>query len=82
MIFLDEHDGEKEKNATMVCWALWKCRNDLVWKQKNMEVSQVVVLAQTVLNQWKSVQDRTQDSSLSLLSVDDGTEHWGNQLLV
>ena len=36
----------------------------------------MVVLAQTVLNQWRSVQDKSQDSSLGLMSVDDGAEHW------
>ncbi|XP_063942429.1 uncharacterized protein LOC135150218 [Daucus carota subsp. sativus] len=42
----------------MISWMLWKNRNDVVWKQKCMDVSSIVTAALSVLNQWKFVQDR------------------------
>lgn len=40
-----------------------ECRNELVWKQKGMEVSEVVVLSRVVLSEWHDPQDKNFDRS-------------------
>uniref|UniRef100_A0A803PQ37 Glycosyltransferase n=1 Tax=Cannabis sativa TaxID=3483 RepID=A0A803PQ37_CANSA len=68
--------GMSRQLVVMLCWALWKSRNDPVWNQKHVEVTDVVVLALRVLNQWLYAQDKTFDPSLGLLFPEDGNEHW------
>ncbi|KAL8121459.1 hypothetical protein AgCh_018258 [Apium graveolens] len=60
----------------MISWMLWKNRNDVVWKQKCMDVSSIVTTALSVLNQWKFVQDRSFNISLGYMTQDDGSEQW------
>lgn len=60
----------------MVCWELWKARNNLVWNQKGGEITEVVVSTTSVLNHWISVQDKTFDNFLGFMTQDDGAEHW------
>ncbi|XP_074327095.1 uncharacterized protein LOC141665037 [Apium graveolens] len=59
-----------------ICWFLWKNRNDIVWKQRGIGVSEVVHTALSFLNQWKAVQDKNFDSFLSFLTPEDGQEQW------
>ncbi|XP_062075810.1 uncharacterized protein LOC133779929 [Humulus lupulus] len=72
----DMYSGDKRHRTVMLCWALWKCRNDLVWNHKGIEAAEVVVLSQTVLNQWSCAQDKTFDLSLGFVSLQDGCEQW------
>ncbi|KAK1353247.1 hypothetical protein POM88_052382 [Heracleum sosnowskyi] len=44
-------------NCCYAYLALWKCKNELVWKQKGMEVIDVVKSARTILKQWHSAQE-------------------------
>lgn len=37
--------GIEIHNTVMVCWALWKNRNDLVWNQKSLDSSEVFATA-------------------------------------
>lgn len=60
----------------MVTWMLWKNRNDLVWNQRGLQVSEVVESAKSVLDQWRSVQDNSFDIYLGHMTQDDGHEHW------
>ncbi|KAL8149999.1 hypothetical protein AgCh_006858 [Apium graveolens] len=73
---LKTYRREEIHRAIMICWMLWKSRNDLVWNQHSMEVFEVVESATTVLNQWRSVQDKSFDNFLGYMSQDDGHEHW------
>ncbi|XP_074378327.1 uncharacterized protein LOC141719860 [Apium graveolens] len=59
----------------MVIWALWKNRNDIIWNQKGMESSEVLVSAHLCFNQWKSAQDKTFDNYLGFMTQADGKEH-------
>uniref|UniRef100_A0A803NML8 Uncharacterized protein n=1 Tax=Cannabis sativa TaxID=3483 RepID=A0A803NML8_CANSA len=68
-------DSER-RLISMVVWAIWKCRNDLVWDNKSKFVREVVTLATTVLNQWHSARDKIQDTSLGFLNSKDSDEHW------
>uniref|UniRef100_A0A803NUV7 RNase H type-1 domain-containing protein n=1 Tax=Cannabis sativa TaxID=3483 RepID=A0A803NUV7_CANSA len=38
-------DGDQRKIIAMTCWAIWKARNDCVWKEKNASVAAVTILA-------------------------------------
>ncbi|KAL8109427.1 hypothetical protein AgCh_025503 [Apium graveolens] len=69
-------DTKKRQQSAMLCWAIWKSRNDLVWNQRNTEVLEVVVVAKVILNQWKYAQDKTFDLTLSFLNEEDGDERW------
>lgn len=60
----------------MICWALWKYRNELVWNQKFGEAAEVIALAVSVHNQWCSAQDNYFDTFLGFMTQEDGVEHW------
>lgn len=62
--------------TVMVCWMVWKSRNDLIWNQRSMEPNEVVESACSVLDQWKNVQDRSFDRFLGYMTPEDGCEHW------
>lgn len=64
------------RKKVMVCWALWNCRNELVWKQKCNEAEEVVVSAVSALNQWFAAQDKNFDTFLSFMTAEDGAEQW------
>ncbi|KAM6550825.1 hypothetical protein CsatB_000633 [Cannabis sativa] len=68
--------GSERRLISIVVWALWKCQNDLAWDNKNRSVREVVTLANIVLNQWQTAQDKTQDISLGFMNSEDGDEHW------
>lgn len=60
----------------MICWMLWKNRNDLIWNQRSLEMFEVVQSAKTNLIQWQSVQDRTFDRFMGFMTHEDGQERW------
>lgn len=43
---------EKRKINIMFCWSIWKCKNELVWKQSGMLIVDVEESAKAVLSQW------------------------------
>lgn len=73
---LDTWEIEKKCTGVLLCWSIWKCRNDLVWSQKGMEAREVVESARVVLSQWRDAQDKTFNRSWGLLEPHDGDEHW------
>lgn len=66
----------KRQLGAMLCWSIWKCRNDMVWKQKCLEVDDVVMSANVVLNQWQCAQDKFFNHYLCLMTQEDGDERW------
>lgn len=46
------------------------------WSQKGVDISEVVVVAKSVLAQWQAAQDRNFDLSLNLADVSDGATRW------
>ena len=64
------------KKRQLLCWSVWKCRNDMVWKQKGLEVEDIVMSAKVVLNQWHSAQHKSFDHYLGLMTQDDGDDCW------
>lgn len=67
------HKGEFRKTI-MVCLALWKNRNNIVWNQKGMESVELVESSILYLNQWRNAQDKSFD--LGFMTQADGKEHW------
>lgn len=68
---LDGWDLDRRKVGVMLWWALWSCRNGMVWKQKGLEVNEVVRLATVVLSEWNDAQDKNFDRSWGLLQPGD-----------
>lgn len=62
--------------AAVICWMIWKNRNDLVWNQRSLGEREVVESAKSVLDQWKCVQDNSFDFFLGYMTPEDGHEHW------
>uniref|UniRef100_A0A803Q0U5 Reverse transcriptase domain-containing protein n=1 Tax=Cannabis sativa TaxID=3483 RepID=A0A803Q0U5_CANSA len=73
--FSNSSSAECQLISTLV-WAIWKSRNELVWDNKHRTVCDVVVLARTVLDQWKSAQEKTFEVSSELQTSDVGYERW------
>ena len=41
----------------MISWAIWKVRNDFIWKQKGARISNVLFISRMVLANWEKVQE-------------------------
>ena len=70
----ERFDGEQRKLIAMTCWALWRMRNDSVWKGKSARASTVLVLAKSSLNQWTKAQDKFEVPKCAFLTSEDGAE--------
>ncbi|XP_074337025.1 uncharacterized protein LOC141674201 [Apium graveolens] len=73
---LNVYTGKDVRMKVMVCWALWKARNELVWDQKGREVTEIITSAATVLNQWSNAQDKNFDCFLGFITQEEGDEQW------
>uniref|UniRef100_A0A803NNW2 Reverse transcriptase zinc-binding domain-containing protein n=1 Tax=Cannabis sativa TaxID=3483 RepID=A0A803NNW2_CANSA len=51
-------DNEALCKIVMLCWALWSARNDLIWQQHVRTVRDVVVFANSRLDQYLKAQGR------------------------
>lgn len=60
----------------MLCWYLWKNRNDIVWNQRSLEPLDIVRAAEISLNQWRCAQDKSFDNYLGSMTQADGKTHW------
>uniref|UniRef100_A0A803Q5E7 procollagen-proline 4-dioxygenase n=1 Tax=Cannabis sativa TaxID=3483 RepID=A0A803Q5E7_CANSA len=69
-------DNDQVCKVAMLCWALWKSRNNTVWNKRNSSVNDVLVSASITLDHWRKAQDKFALSSLSLNNSDDGAELW------
>ncbi|XP_062076333.1 uncharacterized protein LOC133781375 [Humulus lupulus] len=69
-------DVEQVCRATMVCWAVWKARNETVWEKKTSSVEEVITSASVTLNHWRKAQDKTTLLSLSLENNGARSEFW------
>ncbi|XP_062089022.1 uncharacterized protein LOC133795584 [Humulus lupulus] len=73
---LDSTQADNILLIPMLCWALWKSRNELIWNQKGAEAFEIVTLARITLEQWKNAQDRSFDLSLGFAHLSDGAVKW------
>lgn len=81
-IYFEQHSMVEMTSIGMICWQLWKNKNDLIWNQRSMKASEVVDSATLILNQWQSVQDRTFDRFMGYMTPEDGDEHWNLPQLI
>lgn len=63
------------EDIVMICWVLLKNRNDVVWNQCGKEYTEVCRSAISILNDWKSAQDRSFNFSLGFLTQEDHNEY-------
>lgn len=52
----DSENNSKCAEVAMVCWTIWRARNDLVWNQKYTRVNKIVAEAMQHLTQWNIAQ--------------------------
>ncbi|XP_060965138.1 uncharacterized protein LOC133034129 [Cannabis sativa] len=69
-------DEEIASQAAMLCWAIWKAQNLVVWKNKASLRTEVIASAQITLDHWRNAQDNTSLSSLFFDNRGDGAERW------
>ncbi|XP_030504844.1 uncharacterized protein LOC115719795 [Cannabis sativa] len=64
------------EEGVMMCWSIWKTRNDVVWNQKNCSAADVVCTARLILAQWKYAQSRKFDPLHVPAGTFEGSERW------
>uniref|UniRef100_A0A803PUK7 Reverse transcriptase domain-containing protein n=1 Tax=Cannabis sativa TaxID=3483 RepID=A0A803PUK7_CANSA len=64
------------KTISMLCWALWRRRNDLIWNNTQPSVDKVISSAKLTLDQWKSAQFLSKTLSNSATVTIDSLERW------
>ncbi|XP_062112468.1 uncharacterized protein LOC133823623 [Humulus lupulus] len=69
-------DREEMELGAVLCWVLWKIRNELVWNKINLVVNKVVFLTKLTLNQYRSAQERLQRSSSNQHDDEEVLEQW------
>ncbi|XP_062100971.1 uncharacterized protein LOC133806889 [Humulus lupulus] len=50
---------EEVELIAVLCWKVWKVRNEVVWWKKGRSVEEVVLLARISLDQWQKAQVRS-----------------------
>ncbi|KAM6558899.1 hypothetical protein CsatA_028138 [Cannabis sativa] len=73
---LDKWTMAERVEASMVCWSVWKHRNELVWNSTMPTVSDVVTLAKLNFIEWYNAQKNNQPTPEDNGSVDGNLEHW------
>ncbi|XP_062088677.1 uncharacterized protein LOC133795237 [Humulus lupulus] len=79
-LIFESRDKDIIVEADMLCWVLWKARNDVEWNQKFSSVDKVMLSTRTGLDQWLDAQERCLESSLSFERNGNGREHWNKPL--
>lgn len=67
---------EKLSKISMVCWSIWKARNDVVWNNKSVRAGNVVSFAIAYLTQWERVQSMGKVTSHLPVVSTGSTEQW------
>ncbi|XP_062088932.1 uncharacterized protein LOC133795500 [Humulus lupulus] len=67
---------EESDRMAMLCWAIWKRRNDLIWQQKHISTDEIVDLAKHSLDQWINAQESDKHPPIGMVMTGDGSEHW------
>uniref|UniRef100_A0A803Q9L8 Reverse transcriptase domain-containing protein n=1 Tax=Cannabis sativa TaxID=3483 RepID=A0A803Q9L8_CANSA len=64
------------ESISMLCWALWRCRNDFIWNNTQPSVDKIISSAKLTLDQWKSAQSLTKTLSNSRPPTVESLERW------
>uniref|UniRef100_A0A803NJ68 Uncharacterized protein n=1 Tax=Cannabis sativa TaxID=3483 RepID=A0A803NJ68_CANSA len=73
--FEKRSEDQKCKSA-MLCWAIWKAWNALVWNKTSSSFSDLMLNATNTLSQWLKAQPRDNLLSLGVCLLDNGAEIW------
>ncbi|KAM6560015.1 hypothetical protein CsatA_029254 [Cannabis sativa] len=73
---LETMDVDHQCTFTMVCWAIWDAKNNLVWNGKLFKEDDVVANAKRFLDQWRSAKSSEYESSWPGFQAGDGAKHW------
>ena len=60
----------------MICWALWRTRNDALWNHKRARASNVLFLARAVWNSWSHAQVSVPIQLTEFMTAKDGAFSW------
>ncbi|XP_060964189.1 uncharacterized protein LOC133033466 [Cannabis sativa] len=69
-------DKDQLADVAVLCWAVWKTRNDLVWSDTVTTAAAVVFLAKNTLSNWCNAQDRMLVPTAAYLTGKDGHSAW------
>lgn len=70
------YDSSKRSQIVMLCWAIWRVRNDVVWNKKRARVSNVLFLARKILDSWTKAQSSDSILTKDFLTASDGASSW------
>ncbi|XP_062116553.1 uncharacterized protein LOC133830553 [Humulus lupulus] len=73
---LDASTDEDRSKIFMLCWSVWRRRNDWVWNNRKGSTYGVLLLADSTLQAWVSAQDREVAPLPNYLSPADGAVVW------
>lgn len=73
---MDSQNKEVGRMVVMLCWSLWRARNEVVWKKHGMDVTDVVLIAKSTLDKWINAQDKSFDTFLGFMTLEDGVGRW------
>lgn len=60
----------------IICWAIWKARNNLVWNQQRSHFDSVVYLAKQHLKLWIHAQSWSSTALFQYSLKGDGADQW------
>lgn len=55
-VYVLERSRDKAALIIMVCWSIWRARNNMVWNDRISRAGNVVHVANAYLTQWRGVQ--------------------------
>lgn len=68
MAVFQAKDSEHNSRVALICWALWRARNEWVWNHKRPSSYYVLFEASKVLEQWIRAQDRNEVPAAKFLT--------------
>ncbi|XP_062079856.1 uncharacterized protein LOC133784577 [Humulus lupulus] len=74
--FIFQLNDDQRCRFFMLCWAIWRRRNEWVWRKKKGSVQEILYVADCTLQNWIQAQDKELTPMPSFLSGEDGVSSW------
>lgn len=68
--------GKTKERIIMLCWAIWRSRNDFVWNNRRWQPMKIVAKAWEYLSQWNAAQSRSFSAPITPPVPGDGAVCW------
>lgn len=68
-------NNERRVEIVMLCWCIWKARNDFVWNKKHAQVDVVVATTKDYHVQWRKAQSLSTMALFQVTSKGDGAKN-------